>query len=160
MNLPVIFDSMNDVLKEIQINELLKFNDFSIQYGLILTEKDAMEIMEQRTYALQSYGRIDLSIETLKELINSFCTSDFINQQNYTSTLIDLQEIFYYLKNETEDSIGDEELIERLMDYFNNSCKGSIELLQGREIEIFARNIRTKNQLNDFLLGKDDNNGI
>lgn len=160
MNLPAIFNSVNTVLKEIQINELMETNKGSVDYGLRLTEKDASEIIEARNETLQSYGRIDLGIGTTKELIKNFCTSSFINQQEYTSTLIDLQEIFYYMKNETEDSIGDEDLIDKMKDYFNNSCQGSLELLQGREIESLAKSIRRKNQIRDYLLGEDEFDGV
>ena len=65
-----------------------------------------------------------------------------------------------YMKNETEDSIGDEALIDKMKDYFNNSCQGSLELLQGREIESYAKDIRRKNQIRDYLSGEDGFDGV
>lgn len=144
--------SINGALKEIQINEMLLTNEESQKYGLVLTAEEVKEIIEVRNQVLKSYGRIELDIGVTRKLIHNFCTSAFITQEDYETTINDLQEVFYYLKNETEDSIGDDELIYIIKDFFNNSCGGSMELLMGRELEIFARNCRRKNQQMDYSL--------
>ncbi len=64
-----------------------------------------------------------------------------MDQDNYVETLNELQEIFYYLRNETEDKIGDVKLINQMMDYFNGPCAGSIELLRSK-MEELADNFR------------------
>lgn len=157
MNLPIIFGSANDVLKSVQVNEILQINEESQEYGLRLTPSEAEEIIKVRNDVLQSIGRVELSTDVIKKLIQSFCTSSYINQEEYASTLNDLLEIFYYMKNEMEDCIGDDELINIMKDFFENYCHGSLELLEGRELESFARNLRTTNQMNEFLAeGEDD----
>ncbi|MGE5631976.1 MAG: DUF6323 family protein [Caulobacteraceae bacterium] len=152
MTLPSIFRSMNLIMSEVQISEMLQTNEESQKNGLTLTTEDAKEIIEARNHTLQSYGRVELDIEVSKKLIRSFCNSPFINQEDYATTLKELQEVFYYMKNETEDKIADDELIEIIRDYFDNYCEGSIELLQGRELEAFARAVRRKNQLTDLFM--------
>jgi hypothetical protein len=151
MNLPSLFNSMGSVMKEIQTNEILKTNEETRKYGLTLTAEEATEIVEVRNHLLQSYGRIELDMEATKKLIHCFSASPFINQADYVPALKDLQEIFYYLKNETNDELGDDNLIEIIKELLNNSCEGSIELLQGRELEAFVRDYRMKCQLNDCL---------
>ena len=65
-------------------------------------------------------------------------------------------EIFYYFKNETLDLIGDDELIELMRDYYENRCKGSLELLKYRELEKLSKNIRYG--ITDYAdLGSDTN---
>ena len=152
MNLPIIFNSMQNVLIELQINELLQFNDESKKYGLILSEEDAKEIIEVRNEVLQSYGRIELDIGVTKRFIQEFSASTLISQEEYAETLNDLNEVFYYIKNETEDKIGDDELIDKIKDFFENYCEGSLELLKGRELEEYARKVRRENQVADYLL--------
>lgn len=142
MALPSIFNSMNTALKEIQTDEILQSNRVSQKYGLVLTTEEANEIIEARDHILQSYGRIELDSGITTKLIASFCSSSFIAQEDYASTLKELHEIFYYMKNETEDEIGDDGLIETIKDFFDNFCKGSMELLKGRELEAYARNCR------------------
>ena len=152
MNLPIIFNSMDNVLKELQVNELLQFNEESKEYGLMLSAEEAKEIIEVRNEVLQNYGRVELDIGVTKRFIQEFSSSTFINQHEYTQILNDLNEVFYYLKNETEDSIGDDELIDLMKDFFENHCGGDIELLMGRELEEFARTVRRKNQVEDYLM--------
>lgn len=151
MNLPVILNSIDNVLKEIQINEILNINKESQKYGLYLNTAEVEEIIETRNHVLPSYGRVELDMGVISKLIKSLCNSPYISQEDYVSTLNDLQEMFYYLKNETEDKIGDDELIDILMDLFNNSCRGAMELLQGI-IEKYGADIRYKNYINDYLL--------
>lgn len=151
MNLPSILNSMGSVMKELQANEILKTNEETRKYGLTLTAEEAAEVVEVRNHLLQSYGRVELDMEATKKLINCFSTSPFINQEDYLSALKDLQEVFYYLKNETNDEVGDDSLIEIMQELLNNSCEGSIELLQGRALEEFARDYWMKQRINACL---------
>lgn len=130
MNLPDLFYPKIKVIKE-----LLKINEKAQKHGLLLTYKQSMEIVEERKNILESYGRVELSVEVTKKLMDKLIVSPYINQENYQSTIIDLHEIFYYIKNETKDEIGDDELIEILIDLFNNNCAGCVELLEGREAD-------------------------
>jgi len=59
------------------------------------------------------------------------------------------------MKNETEDSIGDDELISLMQESFNHSCEGSIELLKNRELALFARNMRRDRQKAEYRLKED-----
>lgn len=157
MSLSITLGSMNEVMKAVQVDEILRINEESQKYGLRLTPSEAEEIISTRNDVLQNIGRVELSMDVIKKLIQSFCASSFINQEEYASTLNELQEIFYYMKNEMEDCVGDDELIEMMKDYFENHCYGSLELLEGRELENFARNLRRSNQMDEFLAeGEDD----
>jgi len=139
---PSVFGSLSAALKERQVQEILGMNEESAKFGLALTRTDVEEIIEERNRALQSYGRVELSLEVTGKIIGNFGSSPFIRQEDYVATLKDLQEIFYYLKNETEETIGDDELIAVMKDFFDNSCEGSIELLKGTALEEFARKVR------------------
>lgn len=115
-----IFGSLSVALKERQVQEILGMNKVSEKFGLALNRTEAEEIIEERNRALRSYGRVELSLEVTVKLAQSFCSSPFIRQEDYAAVLKDLQEIFYYLKNETEDAIGDDELISVMKDFFDN----------------------------------------
>ncbi|MCX7708690.1 MAG: DUF6323 family protein [Clostridia bacterium] len=147
-----IFNSIDPILKETQVKKILQTNATSEKYGLVLTKKDVREIIEVRKRILNSCGRIDLDMEVTKKLIENFCTSAFIDQAEYVAALHDLHEIFYYLKNETEDSISDDALIEVMKDFYENSCGGSMELLRAGGEEM-AKDIRQRNQEEDMMKG-------
>lgn len=143
MNLPNIFSFEETRLSKLYINELLQTNEETKKYGLLLTLEDVKQIINVRNKVLENYGRIELSFEVIKRIIKVFSSSAFINDKNYVWILNELQEAFYYLKNETEDRIGDDKLIELMKDLFENSCEGSVELLCSR-LEEFSRNFRKK----------------
>ena len=130
------------ILEVNAVNKVLETNEESQYYGLVLTAKDARELIETRCEALRANGRIEIGSDTINKIISTFCNSYYIWQANYTQTLHDLLETFYYMKNETLDIISDDELIKQMKFFFENQCGGSIELLQGRYLENFARQIR------------------
>jgi Family of unknown function (DUF6323) len=155
MFLPRMLSSIDSSIQENFVIELLEMNQKTKEYGLILTPEEIINMMDVRNQALHGYGRVELGIEVTKELVEVFCTSSYINDENYASTLNELHEIFYYLKNETEDKIGDFKLIHIMKDYFDNACGGSLELLKSK-LEVFAENFRSDAQLRETLLERDE----
>ncbi|HYF75408.1 MAG TPA: DUF6323 family protein [Candidatus Nitrosocosmicus sp.] len=151
MALPGIFRAMGPVMQELQRHEILETNAVSGKYGLALTEEEAAEIVEVRNQLLQGYGRVELDMEAARKLIYSFSASPFVSQEDYSSGIKELQEVFYYLKSETNDELGDDKLIEIIMEMLNDSCEGAIELLKGRELEAFVREHRLKCFTNNCL---------
>ncbi len=145
MLLPAVLNLINPLLKETYIDSILKCNEKTWECGLILTEEEAKTIIEVRNNVLNSYGRVDLGMDAALGLIESFHTSSFITCENYVTTLNELQEIFYHMKNETEDMIPDDKLIDTIKYYYENSCGGSIELLKS-SLEVFTEDFRRKMQ--------------
>lgn len=143
MDLISLLNFGSSVLNEANINELLEVNEEIKKEGIVLTLEDAKQIINVRNNVLKGYGRVELSFEATKKLIKVFSSSTFINDKNYMYILNDIQETFYYLKNETEDRLGDDKLIELMKDLFENYCEGSVELLNSR-LEEFSRDFRKK----------------
>ena len=71
------------------------------------------------------------------------------------SSLNELHEIFYYLRNETEDRIGDSKFIHMIKVYFDQDCAGSLELLKSK-LEEFAEKFRIDGLLRNSLFERDD----
>lgn len=124
------------------INEITKCNDLTAKFGLILTETQARALVETRFFALKENGRIEFGGGVINMLIEEFCDSLYISMHNYEETLHELMEIFYYYKNETLDLMSDDDLIKFMKNAFNGVCRGSLELLSGRELYKLARNLR------------------
>lgn len=141
MFLSRLFNSINISVEEKVVTELLEMNHKTKEFGLILTPDQVRTMVAVRNKVLHDYGRVELGIEVTKELIEVFSTSPYMNEENYSSALNELHEIFYYLKNETEDQIGDFRLIQIMKDSFDNECAGSLELLKSK-LEGFAENFR------------------
>ncbi|MEA4920424.1 MAG: DUF6323 family protein [Clostridiaceae bacterium] len=123
-------------------NEIMKCNDYTERYGLILTFEQAVELAETRSFALGSNGRIEIGGGVIDKIIQEFCDSPYISLHDYADILHELIEIFYYYKNETLDLISDDDLISFMKSAFDGVCQGSLELLSGRELNRLAENLR------------------
>ncbi len=142
-------------MKLVEVSELLESNAASQKYGLVLKETEAVELVEARDRAIQSHGRVELGIGVVKKIIVAFCSSPYINADDYVSTLNELIELFYYMKNETEDQIADDELITIMQEFFNHSCRGSLDLLKNRELTLLAAKLRSDNQARELARGEE-----
>jgi len=131
-----------NIQNKLAVSDIIKCNEYTARFGLVLSQNEAQALVETRTEALNRNGRIEFGGGIIDKLIKEFCDSPFLNQSNYAETLHDLIETFYYFKNESLDGISDDELISLMKKYFDQNCRGSIELLQNRELEALARNIR------------------
>lgn len=158
MNMPDIYRSMGGVIKQLTPGDLLVSNEETRKYGLVITNAEAEEIIEARNRSISSHGRVELGIEVVKKIIVVFSTSAYINRDEYAETISELVDIFYYMKNETEDTIGDDELIDMMQVYYNGSCQGSLDLLKNRELALFAAKFRRMMQEAEYSLqrSKDD----
>ena len=86
----------------------------------------------------------------------AFCDSPYIKNDTYEDTLHEIINLFYYLKNDTWDTISDDGIIEFIKTAFNSRCHGSIELLSGEALRL-SEHIRSGKTLNTF---KEGGNGI
>ena len=122
--------------------EIKKCNEVTMRYGVTLSDTQIENLINKRFESLKSTGRVEFGDGILKELIEAFCDSPYIIQENYEETLEELQDIFYFFKGEAMDQIADDELIEFMKEYFNGECQGSIEYLSGTNLEELCRDTR------------------
>lgn len=135
---------MNELIPmEMQIaaakEEIRCCEDLNRLYGLTLTEADITELVQLRAEALQNTGRIEFGGGILPKLIRAFCKSPYVDAHNYTTVLAELQDAFYYFKNESEDRFSDDDLIEFMVNVFNGRAEGSTELLCSISLEDLCR---------------------
>ena len=124
------------------VGEVIKCNDYTERFGLRLTHEQAAELVETRSISLRDSGRIEFGGGVIDKIIKEFCDSAFISKHNYTQTLHELIELFYYYKNDTLDLISDDDLIKFMKSAYDGVCQGSIDLLSSRELYRLARNLR------------------
>jgi hypothetical protein len=132
----------SSIVQKQAIDEIIKCNDFTEEYGLVLTYEQAVELVETRFESLSANGRIELGGGVIDKIIKEFCDSPYVTRYNYAETMQELLKLFYFYKNETLDLLSDDELIKFMKNSFNNSCSGSIELLAERELDKMANNLR------------------
>ena len=125
--------------------EIRLCDDLNRLYGLVLTEADITELVELRGQALRATRRVEFGGGILPKLIRTFCKSPYIDRYNYAAVLGELQDAFYYFKNESQDRFSDDDLIEFMAQVFNGRAEGSTELLATISLEELCRWAR-----NDF----------
>lgn len=125
-----------------QLAKVMETNEMSARYGLVLTEQETELLVSERTQTLRAERRVEFGPGILPRVIEEFCDSDFIDQNNYVDTLIRLQEIFYLYKNEMHDEISDEELLHFMKEQFEEVCFGDLGYLEGTCLRIFAEAVR------------------
>lgn len=125
-----------------QLQKLMETNEMSARFGLVLTEEDAKLMVVERKGTLKEERRVEFGGGITPKLIEAFCDSSYISQDNYVETLLRLQEIFYRYKNEMTDEITDDELIHFMREQFESVCSGDLDYLAGTCLEIFAQAVR------------------
>lgn len=145
------------LLNQHVLTEIRKCNDFTINHGLQLSETDIHDLVEHRKEALERNGRIEFGGGVIQKIIMEFADSPYIYQDIYMETLTELQECFYYFKNESLEEMSDDELIHIMKKYFDDVCQGSLEFLNSSMLENYCRDIRYgANEYRD-LNGYEDN---
>lgn len=124
------------------VSEVMKYNDLTAKYGLVLTEQQAIALVETRANSLKETGRIEFGSGVIDKIIFAFCDSPYLAMHRYEEILHELIHIFYFYKNETLDLMSDDELIGHMKQLYDGVCQGSLELLSGRELDRLARNLR------------------
>lgn len=115
-----------NIKKKQLIMNIKKCNELTIKFGVSLSDEAIERLINRRFEALKNTGRIEFGEGILKKLIEAFCDSPYIMQNNYEETLEELQDIFYFFKGEAMEQISDDELIEFMKRDFDGKCQGSI----------------------------------
>lgn len=127
-----------------QIQAVTDMNRRTEQFGLTLSEDDVHELLSEKQQTLRDERRVELGESVLPKIIDAFCGSPYISQRHYLEILSHLQQIFFEYKNETEDEITDEELLDFMTRHFNGPCKGDLDYLETTCLEEFARALRSE----------------
>lgn len=130
------------LLNQHMATAIKKCNEFTTKYGLQLSDTEIRDLVESRKEALEKSGRIEFGGGILQKLIIEFADSPYIYQEVYSDTLTELQECFYYFKNEALDELTDDELLRLMKKYFDDVCQGSLEYLRSTMLENYCRDIR------------------
>ena len=120
---------------------ILKTNERTAKYGLILTNTQAMEIAVTYHTALLENRIIEVGCGGVSKLIEAFAASSFVYADNYADVIHEMTESFYHIKREVPIEINDDAVIAAMVDFFENASHGSIELFLGRDMDILIRYI-------------------
>ncbi len=145
-----VWRSMDDMYKlmiiahqQQELERVLECNKKTERFGLALSQEEAANLMVGRKEALNDNQRIEFGEGVLPKIIDFFCDSQFINQDNYADTLSELQEIFYLAKNETQNELTDQELLGFMRRQYEEVCFGDLEYLKNTCLERYSKAVRS-----------------
>jgi len=134
--------------------KLMLLNEKIMQYGIVLTKKQAELIASAEREHISETERIVFGEAASVGIVKKFARSSFADERDFAETAAELVGIFYTIKEETDDEISDSDLTEMMFDCFENLCGGSLELLSGRGVEMICDAVRSGRELpesaNDF----------
>ena len=133
---------MQQVFSVCQMEMLAKANEKTERFGLVLSQEEMEALLEQRKEILKREERIEFGEGILPKLVYTFCDSGYLSQQDYADTLGRLQEIFYQFKNEMQDRVTDEELLDFMREQFDEVCFGDLDYLESTCLAEFAQAVR------------------
>jgi hypothetical protein len=135
-------DLMLRMSEQYQIEQIIKANEFSKEYGLTLTKEEATVLAQCGRSTLKTERRVEFGDSIMPKLIRAFADSSFINKDNYADILVRLQDIFYLYKNESMDMVSDDDLISIMKNAYERESGGDLQYLEGTALEVFARKVR------------------
>ena len=126
-----------------QAEAVLARNQESAVYGLQLSPAQAEALILSQQQSLKRAGRIEFDCGILPNLISAFCSSPYLLQEEYESTLQALTALFYHFKTETGDRLSDQTLLSYMRKAFNGPCHGSLELLSSTALPALVRRLQS-----------------
>lgn len=130
------------------VSALEKLNTLSVRYGLSLTAAAQKRLLVREGEALSERGRVAFGGSILPKLVYAFCDSPYIGADDYEELLSELADAFYYFKNESGDTVTDDELIAFMRESFDE-CGGSIEYLVGTSLEALCHFPHLEDEFDD-----------
>ncbi len=121
-------------------SQIILTNQDAKTYGLMLSEADAAMLAKENQEQLFHTNRIEFGESITPQLIRTFVCSTYLTQENYAETIAALLALFYAIKEESCDSLSDQEILDFLFQLFETTCGGSVSLLQNsRELDELIR---------------------
>jgi len=112
------------------------------RYGLSLSTTDIQALVVGRIEALDETERVEFGSGVAKDLVLGFAGSPFVVQITFTQTLIELQDLFYEFKNESQEQVTDEELIQTMRSLYDDVANGDMERLAEALFDGLGRHVR------------------
>jgi hypothetical protein len=122
------------------------------RYGLSLSAQDVQVLVAGRLEALQATGRIEFGGGVVEDLVLAFAGSPYVSQETFVETVLELQDLFYTVKNETLEQIPDDDLIAKMRSLFDEYANGDLGCLEEALVEGLGRHVREEDAAMNALM--------
>lgn len=115
----------NDII----FSEVKELNKITSNYGLVLSDFEIRDLIDNKNCVLKNIGRIELDKSAVTLIIREFCKSSHITSEEWVSTINEIITLFYNVRNEIRDNVSDYDLVKFIYDVFENKVHGVVELV-------------------------------
>lgn len=123
------------VLKK-RVDNILQCNRVLENHGLMITEEQALELIQSQQMAVKDVGRIEFTNTIIEDIITTFSDSQFFTKYDFSNQLNELLEIFYYYREMTDGLLSDDDIIKYLYLSFEGPCQGSLSWLGDNQLNV------------------------
>lgn len=114
---------------DIVINEVKELNKETIKYGLVLSDFEIRDLVNNKNNVLKSVGRIEIDKSAVTLIISEFCKSSYISSEEWANVVNEIITLFYNVRSEISDNVSDFDLVKFMYNIFENKVHGVVELL-------------------------------
>ena len=107
-----------------------------------MSPQDIQALVVGRVDALHETERIEFGGGVAKDLVLAFSSSVYVSQSAFVQTVLELQDLFYLFKNESEEQIPDDDLIQTMRSLYDDVAQGDMERLSEALFDGLGRHVR------------------
>jgi hypothetical protein len=129
--------------------ELESCNKVTHRYGITLSPADIQALVVGRVDALQETERVEFGRGVAKDLVLAFSSSVYVAQSSFVQTVLELQDLFYLFKNESDEQIPDDDLIATMRSLYDDVAQGDMQRLTEALFDGLGRHLREEDAVDD-----------
>ena len=129
--------------------ELESCNKVTQRYGITLSPGDIQALVVGRVDALQETERVEFGRGVAKDLVLAFSSSVYVAQSSFVQTVLELQDLFYLFKNESDEQIPDDDLIATMRSLYDDVAQGDMQRLTEALFDGLGRHLREEDAVDD-----------
>jgi hypothetical protein len=139
------------------LDELESCNTVIERYSLSLSTQDVQALIAGRLEALETTERVEFGGGVARDLVLAFGGSPYVSQDTFVETVLELQDLFYEVKNESLEQIPDDELIATMRSLFDDPAQGDLGRLSQALLDGLGRHVREEAEADDAANPDPDN---
>ena len=146
----ILYGKNRDAVISSNIRDIEEFiEQTNDEYALVLTDDEIKTIAVSHADSLERSGRIEVMGGLAAKIIEAFSVSPYFTHNDFASGICRIIDAFYRTKNDSNDMIGDDDLIKFMVSSFNTVCGGSIDHLIEHELPKLAQALLSENYSNN-----------
>jgi len=119
------------------------------RHGITLSPADIQALVVGRVDALQETERVEFGRGVAKDLVLAFSSSVYVAQSSFVQTVLELQDLFYLFKNESDEQIPDDDLIATMRSLYDDVAQGDMQRLTEALFDGLGRHLREEDDASD-----------